>query len=193
MTKKCSYCKNLKPLQDFVKHKSQRKGLQNNCKDCVKKYQRSLDSHFRTAYRSCKYRIKNVSTYKNILFTLTWEEWLTFKPKYALLHKQWEFSGYDKRLTSSIDRIENFKGYTFGNIQVITKAQNTSKEKQGENHHFAKLKDYDVMAIRALKSANPKLTQKKLSKMYNISMTVISFILLKRIWAHLPEPTLLNN
>ncbi len=38
LTKKCSKCQTEKPLDSFCKNRGMKDGLNNNCKDCVKKY-----------------------------------------------------------------------------------------------------------------------------------------------------------
>jgi hypothetical protein len=136
-------------------------------------------------------RIEREFTYQNREHTLTWEQWLVFKPKYFKLYKKWKEKSYKPSLTPSIDRINNSKGYTFDNIQVITMGENTRKENIGDTNNNAKLKDFEVMAIRALKKANKNLSNVQLAKMFNVTNANIGFIIKKTVWKHLPEPILL--
>lgn len=46
-------------------------------------------------------------------------------------------SGYDKNKKPSIDRIDDFKGYFFENMQLITWGQNQLKGCNGEKHHMS--------------------------------------------------------
>lgn len=189
MEKKCLKCKELKLLDCFSKDKSKKDGLQNRCKTCYFKYSKCLDNHFRKSFRDSVSRSKRIGREH----TLTWEQWLTFKSKYSELHKKWVESRYKLKFCPSIDRIDNTKGYTFDNVQIITFEQNLSKENKGSKNIKAKLQPHDVIAIRALNLASPKLTQKKLGKMFNVSSTQIGRILKRKRWEHLPEPKLLNS
>jgi hypothetical protein len=49
------------------------------------------------------------------------------KKTFLRLHKQWEKSGFVRKLTPSIDRINNRKGYVLGNIRWITQERNCRK------------------------------------------------------------------
>ena len=46
---------------------------------------------------------------------------------YHTLYAAWEQANYDKWLIPSIDRIDNYKGYTFDNINLMTWRQNKDK------------------------------------------------------------------
>ena len=49
-------------------------------------------------------------------------------PNYLALYAIWKASGFKSELAPSIDRLEDHKGYSFDNIQMITWAENNSKE-----------------------------------------------------------------
>lgn len=192
-TKKCTKCKQHKLLKFYNKSSLRRLGVQSECKICVLKRRRSLNAHFRNCYMDSIKRVKNNPQYQHRQHMLTWEEWLTFKPKYEELHKKWVNSKYSLKESPSIDRIDNSKGYIFDNIQVITKGDNCSKDDKGEDNTSSKLKSYEILAIRALKMANPKLTQARLAKMFNVTRINIGNILRGITWKHLPAPILLNS
>lgn len=46
---------------------------------------------------------------------------------YHKLYEDWVFSGYERRLSPSIDRIDADLGYVLGNIQWITHSENSKK------------------------------------------------------------------
>ena len=47
-------------------------------------------------------------------------EWLFSRSNFNKLYEQWEESGYKKDLVPSCDRLDNSKGYSFDNIELIT-------------------------------------------------------------------------
>jgi hypothetical protein len=47
--------------------------------------------------------------------------------EYDVLYSVWVASGYSRRLSPSIDRIDTNKGYVMGNIQWITHSENSRK------------------------------------------------------------------
>ena len=59
-----------------------------------------------------------------------------------------------------------------------------SKEKQGEKNFSVKLKEWQVLKIRA-KYATGKYTQNELAKEYNVSISTISFIVNRKTWEHI--------
>jgi hypothetical protein len=48
-------------------------------------------------------------------------------PLYTSIHKEWVESGYQKDLTPSIDRIDDYKGYSFDNIRIVTWKENNKR------------------------------------------------------------------
>ena len=46
---------------------------------------------------------------------------------FDLLYEQWAKSGFDRRLTPSIDRIDNSEGYIASNMRWVTLSENSSK------------------------------------------------------------------
>jgi hypothetical protein len=185
MTKTCKLCKQSKKFIYFHKNNLSKDKLDNRCKKCKLEISRLPDIHFKTCYSSTKRRIKLCSTYKDKEHCLTWQEFQILKPQYLLLHKKWKDSNYIKKLVPTIDRIDNKIGYLAGNIQVLTKSENTKKDQLGHDNPSAKLKPYEVLAIKALKFVNPSITNVKLAKMFNTSRTNITLITTGKRWRHL--------
>ena len=44
-----------------------------------------------------------------------------------MLYNEWVTSGYDKYAKPSLDRIDDYKGYSFDNIQLMTWGENDTK------------------------------------------------------------------
>jgi len=53
--------------------------------------------------------------------------WVLSQDNWKSLYDAWVESDYDKKLRPSVDRIDDYKGYAFGNIQLMTWAENLSK------------------------------------------------------------------
>ncbi len=72
-------------------------------------------------------------------------KWVNNKPEFHRLYELWKISGYEKKLTPSLDRIDDYKSYTFDNIQITTWAENRSKahsdRKNGINNKRSKAVD----------------------------------------------------
>ena len=63
--KKCTGCHQIKPFDDFYKHKMGKNGLQSKCKSCYKQY-RSDNHHKMVEYRKQYYRENKESICYNI-------------------------------------------------------------------------------------------------------------------------------
>ena len=54
-------------------------------------------------------------------------EWMLSQTDFHIIYDLWVKSGFVKELKPSIDRIDNHIGYEFGNIQIMTFAENRAK------------------------------------------------------------------
>ena len=54
-------------------------------------------------------------------------EWFWNQPNAETLYNNWADSNYDTLFRPSVDRIDDFKGYSFDNIQLITWEENLKK------------------------------------------------------------------
>lgn len=106
-------------------------------------------------------------------------EWLINEPNFLEIYNNWINNGRKTKEMPTVDRIDNTKGYFFGNIQVLTFEENIAKEHyNNECEKFTlvkrKLTDEQVIEIYNLKG---KISCTKLSKKYNIGESTI-----RRIW-----------
>jgi len=69
-------------------------------------------------------------------------EWLFSQELYHKLYAEWVESGYNKGFVPSVDRIDDYKGYTFDNIQLMSFSENAKKAvtdiKAGRNMKISK-------------------------------------------------------
>lgn len=144
--KKCTSCKILKNESEFGADKKGRNGLQSICKICSNKkhyeYQKTIKGLIVTIYQQQKtnsrIRKMNQPTFsRNEL-----EEWIIHNPYFNKLYKTWVESGYIKQLRPSIDRLDDYKGYSLDNIRLVTFRDNEIKNNEdrinGKNNKKSK-------------------------------------------------------
>lgn len=156
MKKQCFICKHVKNLKQFYTHKQMPDGHINKCIECTKNYinQRRINNReeniqhkkneYRTNYKvlwnvryhGMKTRVNGTSISKRRssfgkelcskeeFFNWCYKNFETFNK----LFKNWQLNNFERKLSPSIDRLENSKGYTLDNIRWITTYQNTIKK-----------------------------------------------------------------
>lgn len=69
-------------------------------------------------------------------------DWLLIQPNYDELHTRWVDSGYARMKVPSCDRLNDYKPYTFDNLQLISWEDNKQKShddaKTGRNRKLSK-------------------------------------------------------
>lgn len=186
MEKMCTKCKQVKKLCDFHKANDRAGKYYSNCKKCKLNRQRSLNSHFRSAFKNIEKRLRRQNSYKNRKLTFNWQEFQVFKNDYKKLHAQWAKNNYKRNLTPSVDRIDNNKDYTMDNIQIITVHDNIKKDlnNKGSRNGRSRLIAFQVEAIRWL-YANFDFTQMELARMFGVKHPQISSIIRRKSWSHI--------
>ena len=58
-------------------------------------------------------------------------DWILKQPNFELLYTNWKISNYKQDFAVSIDRLDDSKGYSFDNIQLVTFRENYLKSHQG--------------------------------------------------------------
>ena len=68
--------------------------------------------------------------------------WMIKQDNFVELFNNWKLSGYESRLKPSGDRLDDYKPYTFDNLQLITWGENSDKMhrdvKSGKNSKKSK-------------------------------------------------------
>ena len=135
--KRCGKCKAKKDESEFFRSKKYSDGLQHWCKECQRRARSGRETHrnhgeAKTAlyrhWKAMRWRCSPTNTrhrqwYNNRGITVCseWDDWAVFK-EWALAN------GYAEGLT--IDRIDNDRGYSPGNCQWITLAENVSRARR---------------------------------------------------------------
>lgn len=142
----CTNCKEKKAINEFGKSIHSKNGIATYCKTClttkVKEYQRTKKGLITRIYydqkKSCKNRNMENPTYTK--FELI--DWFDNNDMFDLLYCNWVKSNYNTKLSPSVDRIDDYKSYTFDNIRLVTWQDNFDKyskdKKEGLNRKTLK-------------------------------------------------------
>lgn len=132
-TKVCARCGIEKQISEFRKRSGVGRENQINpyCKKCdcekAKAHQKTVGGLISRIYsnqkKASKKRNHEMPKYKrDDLYN-----WLKDNDKFKNIYNNWVESNYCKELTPSIDRINDYKGYAFDNIQIMTWGENRKK------------------------------------------------------------------
>lgn len=133
----CFKCNSFKPLSQFYKHSAMSDGYLGKCKSCTKNdvnqnqndYDKTEKGVIRIIYKTQKGNSKRRG---HIPPTYSKDELKTFlyENGFKNLYNNWVNSGYDKKKKPSVDRLDDFKGYSLDNISLVTWEENKNKQTQ---------------------------------------------------------------
>lgn len=131
-SKNCTQCHELKNFSEFSKDSHKINGIRSACKACVTiqrlEYLKTKDGLLSRMYSNQKV---NSDRRKHNLPIYTKEEfkdWLFSQELFNIIYDKWVKSGYEKDLKPSVDRLDDYKGYSFDNIRLITWGENRTKQ-----------------------------------------------------------------
>ncbi len=130
-TKYCNFCNIEKSTLEFTKRKQSNDGLNFECIDCHKiraiNYLHTkkgiVTRVYATQKRTSKLRKHTPPTYTKKEL----QEWLFSQEKFHLLFDNWKRLDFQKDYIPSVDRKDDYLGYTISNIQLMTWKQNNRK------------------------------------------------------------------
>ena len=129
--KECSRCGQLKDESEFWKYKRLKCGLMASCRQCNKKtkvkYVRTIQGVVVKLYN---HQIENSKKRSHELPSYSEQElyeWLNSQDLFHKLFNEWVSCEYDTNKKPSVDRKDDYKPYSFDNIQIMTWEQNRNK------------------------------------------------------------------
>ena len=144
--KVCKNCKEEKEAEDFYLRNDNKDGLRNQCKACdivrIKNHSKTKEGKLKAIYdsqtASSKHRRHESPTYTKKEFVDRFINDLDYIRHYY----SWCISNYSKKYSPSFDRKDDYKGYSFENIQIMYWFENNEKGnldiREGRNNKQAK-------------------------------------------------------
>jgi hypothetical protein len=146
----------------------------NRCSACLRQMKRRtrpgfyLGTQYSEIKRRCTTKTKDRLVYFGKEFCTKYEFINRFINDINFLkqYKKWQRSGFKRKTSPSIDRINNKKGYTVDNLQTLSHAENSSKDKKKK-----------IIITRDGKLIKRIESQIKTAKFFNLSPAQICNIL----------------
>lgn len=164
--KECSKCKEVKPVIEFCKSSRNKSGLYSKCKSCQKEYrnvnkeeikiknkERYNKNKGEILRKTKEYKLKKKSCPKAFLNQLynsmyhrrkvdfskkLFIEFYLINKVFLELFDCYVNSGFNKMLAPSIDRIDDYRHYTWANTRMVTWKENFTKgtkdRREGRNN-----------------------------------------------------------
>lgn len=137
MLKTCPSCKTEKHINNFGKDRTTPSGYKVYCRLCrnekAKKRCRTKSGLITRIYAHQKDKSRKRGHHQPLYTLHELRMWCFEREEFHRLFKEWEDSGHEKDLVPSVDRLDNSKGYSFDNIQIVTWAINNLLGRQKKN------------------------------------------------------------
>lgn len=125
--KTCSVCKKNLPLDMFNKQSTGKQGVRADCKDCLKRFIRSKHGVINQMYSSSISRTKKKG-FTPVSFTKEeLKKWVYSRKEFHTLYDKWVLEDYPTALKPSLDRLDDYKGYSLDNIRIVTANTNVKR------------------------------------------------------------------
>ena len=118
--------------------RERRKKTQNSA---TKKYEKTIRGYIMRTYRNMLSRTQGLvkpELYKglSIMSKSRFYAWSLNDKHFGKLYKTWVTSGYDRRLSPSINRKDSAKGYDTDNVEWVTQSDNSSFGAISKNNQY---------------------------------------------------------
>lgn len=124
----------------FHKQSDTNDGYRSICKECRvelnEQYRHSFNGLMNSLYNGqvdrAKKREMDLPTYTKEEFVT----WINNHPNFEKLYQDWKDSEYDLWVVPSVDRLDDYKSYTFDNIRLVTWKENHERISQDQINGF---------------------------------------------------------
>lgn len=145
-TKMCPKCGEVKDVLAFYRKNKETDYLSTHCKKCLS-VDRSIKRRTINGFINSIYKNQINSSLRREMVLPDYTnsqlyEWITSQPNFQELWDNYVKSGYDRWLSPSCDRLDDFLPYTFQNLRLVNWKTNASKSwedsKSGTNNKRSK-------------------------------------------------------
>lgn len=137
----------MKTLEE--RNKTQREKRKRTGNWDYKKYEKTKNGFLMRLYRNMLSRVSGIQRAKYHLYAgcslLPKDEfysWAKSSEDFLRLFREWEWSGYDRKLTPSVDRIDSTYGYQLDNMEWVTHSENSRRGTM--NRHYGDWRSCDT-------------------------------------------------
>lgn len=146
----CSKCGAIKPLEAFPKRRDCSAGRARICQECIntaqrerrakdgnadtKRYEKTPNGFLMRLYRNMKSRVTGVQKQKahlyigkSLLGPEEFRDWALGSREFWFLFREYQESGYDRKLAPTVDRINSTLGYEVWNMEWVTHSENSRR------------------------------------------------------------------
>lgn len=146
MKKQCTVCEYFKDLSEFNKKDTGAYGVYSECKVCIglrkKDYVKTKSGLLVRIYNHQKYHSKTRNHPPPVYSLKEFRDWALASNVFHDLYHSWFLNDYQKILSPSADRLDDYKPYTLNNLRWVSWQENKDKgyadRKNGVNNKDSK-------------------------------------------------------